>query len=464
MHQQKANYIKSYLQPGYRKRISAKKVSCFRFTNRLTHFPVMPLLSKRTFLKTLAATSSLTALSTFDLNQALAGANTRQPDELAGDDTFWQQMRNAYTVTSDFIHLENGYYSLAANDVLDNYQQHIRRINAVSSYYMRTRQADDKLASRKQVADLLGCPPEEVIITRNTTESLDTVIAGYDWKAGDEAVMAEQDYGAMLDMFRLQARRYGMINKVISLPNHPESDEAIVSLYEKAITPKTRLLMVCHIVNITGQIMPVKKIVEMAHRHNVAVLVDGAHAFAHLDFIIADLGGCDYYGSSLHKWLGTPLGAGLLYVRKDRIKALWPMFGDSGYADDDIRKLNHTGTHPVATDLAIQDAIRFHRQIGISRKQARLRYLQGYWTAQVRQNPNIILNTPADPLRSCAIANVGVKGKTPAELAKLLLERYKIFTVAIDYANVHGVRVTPHLYTHTSELDTFVKALREIAG
>lgn len=420
--------------------------------------------SKRQFLKTVAATTGLSALQILNREPLLAQAAAMAPLELATSDDFWQTIRAAYPVTTDFIQLENGYYSLTAQPVLDSYQQHIRRINTVSSYYMRTRQFDDKLTARNQLADLLGCSPEEVIITRNTTESLDTIIAGIDWQPGDEAVMAAQDYGAMLDMFKLQARRHGMVNRIVSLPNHPASDDAIVSLYEKAITPKTRLLMVCQMVNITGQILPVRKILDMAHRHGVEVLVDGAHAFGQLDFKIADLGGCEYYGSSLHKWLGAPLGAGLLYVRRDKIKPLWPLFGDSGVADDDIRKLNHTGTHPVATDLAIQDAIRFHRMIGIERKEARLRYLQRYWTDQVRNQPNIVLNTPVDPARSCAIANVGVAGKTPAELAKLLLDRYKIFTVAIDSAGVQGVRVTPHLYTTTEELDSFVKALREIAG
>ena len=426
----------------------------------------MPSLTKRQFLQTMVGSTSLMTLQALTLDEALAKVAAISPADLAQDDDFWLQIRAAYPVTKEFIQLENGYYSLQPQEVLDSYQKHIQRINSVSSYYMRTRQFDDKLESRRQLAELLGASHEEVIITRNTTESLDTIIAGINWKPGDEAIMAEQDYGAMLDMFKLQARRYGIVNRVVSVPNHPASDEELVALYEKAITPKTRLLMVCHLINITGHIMPVKKIVEMAHRHHVEVLVDGAHAFAHLDFKIADLGGCDYYGASLHKWLGTPLGAGLLYVRKDKIAPIWQLFGDMGYADDDIRKLNHTGTHPVATDLAIQDAIRFHQRIGIARKQARLRYLQRYWTDKVRTNPTIMLNTPEDPNRSCAIANVGVKGKKPGELAKLLFDKYRIFTVAIDNdkASVHGVRVTPHLYTTPHELDTFVRALQEIAG
>ena len=234
-------------------------------------------------------------------------------------------------------------------------------------------------------------------------------------------------------------------------------------MYENAITDKTKLMLVSHIVNITGQILPIKKICDVAHRKGVEVLVDGAHAFAHIDFKINDLD-CDYYGSSLHKWLGCPLGAGLLYVKKDKVEKLWQLFGDMGYKDDDIRKLNHTGTHPVHTDLSIKNAIAFHNKIGIERKEARLRFIQNYWTDKIRHVPNIVLNTPTDKKRSCAIANVGINTLKPAELAKVLFDKYKIWTVAIDYANVKGVRVTPHVYTSTNELDVFVKALTEIAA
>ena len=285
------------------------------------------------------------------------------------------------------------------------------------------------------------------------------MIAGIDWKPGDEAVMAAQDYGAMLDMFKLQAKRYGIVNTIVSLPLDPKSDNEIVQLYENAITPKTRLLMVCHMVNITGQILPVRAIVDMAHRKGVEVMVDGAHAFAQIDYRIPDLA-CDYYGASLHKWLGTPLGAGILYVRADRIAKLWPIYADASMADTDIRKLNHTGTHPVHTDLAIENAIAFHEMIGIGRKEARLRYIQNYWTSRVRGTPKIVLNTPADPKRSCAIANVGIIGIPPAALAKTLLDKYRVWTVAIDTANVHGVRITPQVFTTTAELDTFVRALK----
>ncbi len=418
-------------------------------------------MNKRQFIKTLAASSFALPVLGKKLDKTLSKFEQQTPEEIAQNKDFWAEIRRAYRIKPDYINLENGYYSFAPQETLEAFIGHVREVNFQASYYMRTRQFDDKAEVRKKLAVLAGCSYEELVITRNTTESLDTVIAGYDWKAGDEAVMAMQDYGAMLDMFKLQVRRYGIINKIISIPNHPKSDEEIIEIYEKAITSKTRLLMVCHIVNITGQILPIKKICDMAHAKGVDVMVDGAHAFAHLDFKISDLS-CDYYGSSLHKWLSVPLGAGFLYVKKDKIAKLWQLFGDMGYEDDDIRKLNHTGTHPVHTDLAIANAIDFHQKIGIQRKEARLRFLQEYWTKQVRDLPNIVLNTSADRQRACGIANVGIKTIKPADLAKILLEKYKVWTVAIDYANVQGCRITPNIYTSTTELDTFVAALKKL--
>jgi selenocysteine lyase/cysteine desulfurase len=384
------------------------------------------------------------------------------PATLAQDETFWAQIRAKYRLKPDYVNLENGYYSMMAQDVLEAFVGHVREVNLQAAYYMRTKQVDDKLAVRQQLAALAGCSPAELVITRNTTEALDTVIAGHDWRPGDEAVMSHHDYGAMLDMFALQKARHGLSDVRVPLPLDPRSDGEIVELYANAITKKTRLLMVCHVVNLTGQILPVKKIVDMAHEKGVAVLVDGAHAFAQLDFKIPDLG-CDYYGASLHKWLGCPLGAGILYVQQKRIAGLWPLFGDHSAAGT-IERLNHTGTHPAHTDLAIADAITFHQSIGVARKEARLRHLQQYWSSKVRGLARVTMFTPADPQRSCAIATVGVAGLTPAELAKTLLDRYRIYTVAIDWAGVRGVRVTPQLYTTTAELDTLVRALRELAA
>jgi selenocysteine lyase/cysteine desulfurase len=298
----------------------------------------MASVSKRQFLRSIGGAGAAAVLSAATWQRLFAETAAIAPADLAKDDGFWESIRKRYLVTPDFIQLENGYYSLTAEPVLDSYIRHVRQINATSSFYMRTKQVDVKLAVRHDLARLLGCADGEVIITRNTTESLDTVIGGFDWKAGDVAGMAEQDYGSMLDMFKLQARRHGIVNRMVSVPMQPKADDEIVAVYENAITPKTRLLMVCHMINITGQILPVRRIVEMAHRHGVQVMVDGAHTFGQLDFTIGDLGGCDYYGSSLHKWLGAPLGAGILYVRRDRVAPLGQLIGDATFTDNDNRK------------------------------------------------------------------------------------------------------------------------------
>ena len=415
-------------------------------------------MDKREFLRTVGG-ASLGLMFGPDL---LAHIARTPAAALAEDEPFWAAMRAKFKLTPDYINLENGYYCFQPEEVLEVFIKNVREINVEASHYMRTRQADDKIRARTKLAAMAGCSPDELALTRNTTESLDTVISGFDWKPGDEAVMANQDYGAMLDMFRLSARRHGMRNVTIDIPMDPKSDDEIVQVYANALTPNTKLLMIPHMVNITGHILPVRAICDMAHARGVPVMVDGAHAFAHLDYKIPDLH-CDYYGASLHKWLATPLGAGILYVKKDRIASLWPVFADLSMADDDIRKLNHTGTHPVHTDLTIENSIAFHEVIGGARKEARLRFLQNYWTSKVRGRQNIVMNTPSDTKRSCAIANVGVNGMKPADLAKTLLDKYRIFTVAIDGALVHGVRVTPQVYTSTAELDKFVSALRELA-
>ncbi|MBK7310743.1 MAG: aminotransferase class V-fold PLP-dependent enzyme [Bacteroidia bacterium] len=420
-------------------------------------------MDKRTFLKT-SSLLGIGSLTGFKGLEELMNSVAHVPaKKLASDEDFWADIRKGYKLKPDYVNLENGYYCIQPQYILEAYLKHLQNVNMQGAFYMRTVQYDNKKRVAAKLAELAGCTKEELIITRNTTESLDLIISGMDWKAGDEAVMAEQDYGAMLDMFTQVSKRYGMSNKLVSIPNHPESDEEIVQLYESAITPNTKLLMVCHMINITGQVLPIKKICQMAHSKGVPVMVDGAHAFAHLDFKLSDLD-CDYYGCSLHKWLSVPLGAGFLYVKRDNISKVWPLFAESEKEPDDISRLNHTGTIPVHTDLAIENAMDYYNKIGAKRKEERLRYLQTYWTKQVRNLKNVILNTPEDPQRSCAIANVGIKGMKPADMAKTLLDKYKIYTVAIDGKGVQGCRITPNVYTSTAELDQFVKALKEMAA
>ncbi|MFN7691987.1 MAG: aminotransferase class V-fold PLP-dependent enzyme [Bacteroidota bacterium] len=416
-------------------------------------------MNKRNFIKTFSLAGLAIPLA---FEKLFAENGTEFFTKNISDDEFWVSMRNQYQLKTDYINLENGYYNLMPEPILNEYMKQLKMMNQEASYYKRTKMAVDKIMVREQVAALVGCDKEELIITRNTTEAIDTVICGIDWKAGDEVIFAEQDYGAMIDMFKQQAKRYGIINKVVSVPNHPKNDEELIELYQQQITAKTRLIMISHMINITGQILPVRKICDMAHSKGVKVLVDGAHAIAHFQFKISDLN-CDYYASSLHKWLSVPLGAGMLYVQKNNIEELWPLYGESGYPQNDIRKLNHTGTHPMHTELTIPFAIEFYNKIGRARKEERLRFLTQYWTNKLSNNKKVIINTPNSPERSCGIANVGIEGMKPALMAETLLKKYQIWTVAIDGAGVHGCRITPNVYTTTNELDRLVYAVNEMA-
>jgi len=420
-------------------------------------------MHKRSFIKNMALAGLSLPLSGAALANWVKKVQHLPAEETAQYEDFWATVRAGYKLKPEYINLENGYYNIQPEELLENFINKVRMVNYEGSYYMRTVQFDNKNAVAARLAKLAGCNADELVITRNTTESLDMVIGGLHWNAGDEAVMAEQDYGSMLEMFKLVAKKYGVVNKVVSVPNHPSSDDEIVELYAKAITPKTRLLMVSHMINITGHILPVRKIADMAHSKGVEVMVDGAHSLAHIQYRIEDLN-CDYYGASLHKWLSTPLGAGVLYVKRGNASKVWPLLAEAEKKDDDITRLNHIGTHPVHTDIAINGAMDYYEKIGAERKEARLRFLQQYWTEKVRNLPNVILNTPADPNRACGIANVGVKGIKPADLATTLLKKYNIYTVAIDYANVQGCRITPNIYTMPADLDVLVKALGELGS
>ena len=420
-------------------------------------------MDKRAFIKNMGVISAAMSAGFIRLQQAVAAVEHVPVAALAADEEFWRKVRDDYRIKPDYINLENGYYCFLPEQTLEDLIDHIRTVNYEGSYYMRTMQFQNKRKVANAAAAIVGCNADEVAITRNTTESLDLVIGGIDWQAGDEAVMAEQDYGAMLNHFELMARRFGIVNKRVSVPNHPHDDNELVELYESAITDKTRLLMISHMINITGQVLPVRKIVDMAHARGVEVMVDGAHAYSHVPFQMSDLG-CDYYGTSLHKWLSAPLGSGMLYVQKEKIDQIWPLFAERDLEPNDMRRLNHIGTHPVHTDLAILNAIEYQNTLGLERKAARLRYLQHYWTRQLVSVPGVVINTPVDMIRHGGIGNVGVESMGPAELADRLMAEHRIYTAAIDRPGVKGVRVTPNLYTSLSDLDALVKAVKLLSS
>ena len=418
-------------------------------------------MKKRDFIKRFGA------LGLIPFSQSIRYTSLNKTENLLitenlSDNDFWKLVRSQYDLHPDFINLESGYYNIIPKPTLKKQIEHIKRVNLEGSFYMRKSRFKDKSTITTQLANFVGCDSKNLVVTRNTTESLDLIISGFPWKSGDEAIYASQDYGAMQDMFEQIGKRHGVVLKKVSVPNHPKNDTELISLYESQITSKTRLIMISHMVNITGQILPVKKICDMAHSHGVEVLVDGAHCVGHFNFKIDSLN-CDYYGSSLHKWLATPLGAGLLYVNNKHIPKIWPLIADHEKDPNKIQRLSHTGTHPVSTDLTIIDAIEYLNSIGIKKKESRLRFLKTYWQNALKNESNIVINTPFDPQRSCGIGNVGLKNMKPETLANRLYEEFGIFTVAIDYANVKGCRITPNIFTSENELDTFINAMKSLA-
>jgi len=418
-------------------------------------------MKKRDFIKTFGAIGLIPFSQNIRYDSLNKIENLLNTENLSDDD-FWKLVRSQYDLNQDFINLESGYYNIIPKPTLKKQIEHIKRVNLEGSFYMRKSRFKDKSTITSELANFVGCNSKNLAITRNTTESLDLIISGFPWKSGDEAIYAYQDYGAMQDMFEQIGKRYGVVLKKVSVPNHPKNDMELISLYESQITSKTRLIMISHMVNITGQILPVKKICDMAHSYGVEVLVDGAHCVGHFNFKINNLN-CDYYGSSLHKWLATPLGAGLLYVNNKHIPKIWPLIADHEKDPNKIQRLSHTGTHPVSTDLTIIDAIEYLNSIGIKKKESRLRFLKTYWQNALKNESNIVINTPFDPQRSCGIGNVGLKNMKPETLANRLYEEFGIFTVAIDYANVKGCRITPNIFTNENELDTFIDAMKSLA-
>jgi selenocysteine lyase/cysteine desulfurase len=418
-------------------------------------------MDKRRFLKTFSSLGVIPFIGNFSSEYLHTGELDYSIDN-STEQSFWKSIRNQYKLTSDFINLESGYYNIIPSPILDKLQKHLEKVNLEGSLYMRKTLENDREKINKDLAAFVGCSPNNLIITRNTTESLDMIISGFPWKQEDEIIYAYQDYGAMRVMIEQVVDRHKIKAQLVSVPNHPSSDQEIVDLYSSKINKKTKLILVSHMVNITGQILPVRKICDMAHQKGVEVLVDGAHCIGHFDFKISELN-CDYYGSSLHKWLAAPLGNGLLYIKQKHISKIWPLFADYIKDKKNIKRLNHLGTHPAYITLGIRDAIQFLDQIGIHRKQKRLVDLRTYWMTALKGVSNVVLNTPLSNKRACGIGNIGLQNMTPKEFSQKLFSEHNIFTVAIDENNVRGCRITPNIFTDFEELDVFIGAVKTLA-
>jgi len=315
---------------------------------------------------------------------------------------------------------------------------------------------------RTGLAELFWCDREEIAITRNASESLEILLLGMDFKLGDEILTTTQDYPRMLTTLRQREKREGLKLKLIQVPIPPKNLSEIVTAFEKGITDRTRLILISHMINITGQLTPVKAVCELARARGIETIVDGAHSFAQFYFKQSDLG-CDYFGTSLHKWLYAPKGTGMLYVKRDKIEKLWPLMAAESKQKSDIRKFEEIGTHSAAPKLAIGEALLFHNGIGGKRKEARLRYLSRYWMNRLKDVPKIRFNTSFDPNQSCAIANVQIEGTNPEAVTKYLFDKHHIFTVPIVHEEFQGIRITPNVYTTLRELDRFCEQMELIA-
>lgn len=425
----------------------------------------MPINSRRRFLQragVFSATAFLTSMTkpawSRNLDQALSQSAGISPEELATDEDFWYYIQQSFTVSPSLINLNNGGVSPAPKTVQDAMKRYYDLSNEAPSYYMWRVLDQGREPLRKNLAKLAGCSTEEIAINRNSSEGLETVIFGLQLKAGDEVVAAKQDYPNMINAYKQREIRDGIKIVWINLELPSEDENYLVNQFVNAFTSKTKVVHITHIINWNGQILPVKKIAQEAHKRGIEVVVDGAHSFAHFDFKVPDLD-ADYYAGSLHKWLYAPIGSGVLYVKKEKIKNIYPMFAVDNPLKDDIRKFEALGTRPFFIEQAIGKAIEFHEMIGAERKEKRLHYLKNYWMEKVKGLPGIKLNTSLHPKWGCAIGNVGVEGRKPGELDSFLLDKYKVHTVAIEWENIKGVRVTPNVYTTTKQLDVLVEGI-----
>ena len=396
-----------------------------------------------------------------DVALELAG-HPGTPAEVADDEAFWFQVQRAFTVDRTLVNLNNGGVSPAPGLVQDAMKRHQDFSNLAPTYTMWQILEPQREGVRERVARRWGVDPEEIAFTRNASESLQILQLGYDLQRGDEVLTTTQDYGRMITTFKQRERREGIVLKQIQIPVPAEDPAEIVRRFEAAITPRTRLLLACHMINLTGQILPVSELTAMARRHGIPLLIDGAHSFAHFDF---DLGALDVdnYATSLHKWLFAPHGTGLLYVRRDKIADVWPLMAAPEARDSNIRKFEEIGTHPEAPYLSIGEALSFHEGVGPARKEARLVYLRDYWANPLLANDNVRLHTSQKAGFACGIANVEIVGIEPNDLRDYLWNAHKIITVSINHAEFRGIRVSPSVYTTLPELDRFVDVMDGVA-
>ena len=424
------------------------------------------MTTRRTFLSGMTAAGfGATAMFRGNAITALFRANLiagdRSPDDVAEDESYWSEIQRAFDVDRTMINLNNGGVSPTPSHVLEAMIRDLKFTNELPVEHM-WRVLEPRIESvRRDLAREFGCDPEEMAITRNASEANEIMILGLDLKRGDEVVVSNQNYPRMLTSWEQRERREGIVVKRISFEVPPPSQKYLFDQFIAAVTPRTKLIELPHITNLTGQIMPVRELVDWARPRGIEVLVDGAHAFGHFPFKRDDLG-ADYYGTSLHKWLLAPIGTGFLYVRKEKIGKLWPLMPAAATQDADIRKFEEIGTHPAANHNAISAAMAFHRGIGADRKIARLRYLRDRWAKRLlKESPRVKILTPLDSRYSGAIGLVSIDGLDFGKLSVWLMTRHRIVNTPILHDEFTGIRITPNVYTTVDEIDVFADKMTE---
>jgi isopenicillin-N epimerase len=420
-------------------------------------------MNRRDFFQVAGGSVALAAFQDNAIERAVAageGVNGRAPQEVARDEDYWAEIRNAFTIDRNVVNLNNGHVSPAPRPVQEALRRYLEYSDMGPWHTMINTLEGQVEAVRRRLADTAGCDPEEMAITRNASESLEIAQMGIDLKRGDEVLTTNQDYPRMLTTFQQRERREGIVLKTISFPVPPPSMDELYQRFERAVTPRTKLILVCHITNRTGQIFPIRKICDMAHARGIPVIVDGAHAFNHFPFKLSDLD-CDYYGVSLHKWTCAPIGTGFLYVRKSRIAGTWALIAAGERQDSDIRKFEEIGTHPAANHDAISRALVFNENIGIERKAARLRYLRDRWAHRLAAHPKAQTLHSDDPTQSCGIGFLSFRGVDAGKIHEALWSKYNIVTARMRHQEYDGLRVTPHIYSTLREIDFFAETVEK---
>jgi selenocysteine lyase/cysteine desulfurase len=427
--------------------------------------------TRRTFLGTFSLPAAAAAFgvpfrptvlaaSASDIARELA-LHPGSAEALASDEDFWFEVGRAFTVDRTLVNLNNGGVSPSPGWVQDAMKRHLDYSNLAPPYTMWSVLEPQREGVRERMAREWGVDKEEVAFTRNASESLQIMQLGLDFQRGDEVLTSTQDYPRMITTFKQRERRDGIVLRQIRLPIPAEDPAEVVRRFEAGITPRTKAILASHMINITGQILPVRDLSAMARRHGIPLIVDGAHALAHFDFTLAELD-VDNYSTSLHKWLFAPHGTGMLYVRREKIADVWPMMAAPETMDDNIRKFEEIGTHPAANYLAIGEALTFHQGIGPDRKDARLVYLRNSWAERLLEHDRVRLHTSLKPGFACGIATVQVEGVDTGELNSYLWEKHRILAVGIKHPEFEGIRVSPSVYTRPEELDRFVDAVTHV--